>query len=134
MRGSGRKGKGWNRHFTRATCPDKPASGPAGKSGHRFAIKEEIATSAVGVAVETFFLPGHGAPHVGSQRRAVSVLVGPHALQVKKSDSVAVLEEVIGIGLKTGHGTEIAVDEGDAPLFGGKAAGKSHTSNVIVSI
>jgi hypothetical protein len=80
-----------------------------------------LTISMVRVMMEEFLLLGHGVCHTGSQRGAVPVVVGPHALQVEKGYPIAVLEVVIDIWLKARHGTEVAVDEGDAPLLGGQS-------------
>ena len=70
--------------------------------------------------VEGFLLLCHGSRHVGGHYGAIPVLVGPHALQMEKGYPITILERVIEVWLKTGHGTEVAVDEGNAPFLGGQ--------------
>jgi hypothetical protein len=72
------------------------------------------------MVVEQLFLLSHGARHARSRCNTIPVLGRPHALQMEKSYPVAVLKDVIKVRLKAGHGTEIAIDERDAPFFSGQ--------------
>jgi len=63
---------------------------------------------------------GHSLRQPRSQRGTISILKGPHALQVEEGDPVAFLQRMIEVGLKARHGAEPAVDEGDATLLGGQ--------------
>ena len=59
-------------------------------------------------------LPRHAGRHGG----AVTVLEGPHAVQVEEGHSVAILEEMIQVGLTVGHGAQVSINKGDAALLG----------------
>jgi len=65
------------------------------------------------------FFGTQGKLHLVGNHRSMTVLEGPHALEVKKAHAVAILQDVSQIGLETGHGTQPPVDESDSPFLGG---------------
>ncbi len=57
--------------------------------------------------------------HLVDHGYPVPVLEWPHALEMKKGYTVAIVQEVAQVGLEARHGAQVSVDEGDSPRLGG---------------
>ena len=73
---------------------------------------------AIRVVQAVVFFDIHGTGHFISEHCTVAVLEWPHALKIKKAHAVPVTKDVTQVGLETGHGAQLAIDEGDPPFLG----------------
>jgi hypothetical protein len=64
------------------------------------------------------FFSVHGLSHFIDHGCTMTVLEGPHAPQVKDAYAVTIAQDMNQVRLKTGHGAQLAVDEGDPSFFG----------------